>query len=177
MDNTIRCSQYYHDGRRAAVCVKRFCCLARSDRVELAATVESHPKADGQTKRFNKALVTCLPRYINEHQKRRDTYVKLFVYNYYKQICCNTNTSPFSFKLRREPWNTSKCENKTSRQIWDNIVSSSKAEGTKNLQATQDPSRKSSTKSKRIVSRTLERKGNKSDKVQGQKLSFYRQIF
>lgn len=62
-----------------------------------------HPRTDGQTERFNEAIVQRLRHYVVEPQTEWDQYLQPLAYSYITQVHQTTGTTPFHLVLTRHP--------------------------------------------------------------------------
>lgn len=66
-------------------------------------TTTYHPKANGQTERFNRTILASLRRFIADHPKDWDMYADALTYAYNNQVHAATGCTPMELVLSRAP--------------------------------------------------------------------------
>lgn len=62
-----------------------------------------HPQTNGQTERFNRAIISALRSYTAEHISDWYLYAETFTYAYNTQVHSSTGIRPFDLVLSRSP--------------------------------------------------------------------------
>ena len=71
--------------------------------VKAKYTTTYHPKANGQTERFNRTILSGLRKYIGDHPDDWDLYSDALTYSYNTQVHASTGFAPFELVLSRVP--------------------------------------------------------------------------
>lgn len=64
-------------------------------------TTSYHPQTNGQTERYNRALVNHLRKYVYENQTEWDKFVQSLTYAYIGDVHRSTGTCPFDLTMSR----------------------------------------------------------------------------
>eukprot|EP00171_Calliarthron_tuberculosum_P018817 IDg18817t1 len=91
------------DVARHSLAIGRLHTVYRILGVKPQFTTTYHPKANGQTERFNRTILSSLRRFIADHPKDWDLYTDALTYAYNTQAHSSTGYAPMDLTISRLP--------------------------------------------------------------------------
>lgn len=116
LDRTIWYIRLHANRQRTAYVNSFFATICRYLGVKVLTTTAYHPQTDGRVERYKKTTIARLRRYVANHQRNWDTFVKPLNYADKRYVYWSTDTSPYSFVFSCLPSRTSLLRAQIDRQ-------------------------------------------------------------